>query len=186
MTDNLDHKTFDLASALAGIEHPKLVVPVFFNAGVGMAVATLNEGIRVAETLGEESQVKKLHKELDKLLKEVKSSVYKVHLQGVPESVRSNILEKTMEEYPAKTDVFGREEANFARERAFTKALWEAHIVEIEDPEGAKSFLTPETLEALIERAPENVIRGVNEGIEKLSKNTKDGFDFASSEVSFL
>lgn len=185
-SENLDHKTFDLAAVLAGRDYPEIEVPVYFNEKLGFSISVLIDAIAVAETVGDKKQAEKLQKELNALVKSVESERYVVTVTGIPSRVRNNILKSVYEAHPEKTDMFGRPEKNMEREELFVKELWVASIVKITAPDGAEVFVDAQEVENLINFAPDTAIRSISDAIEKLSSGSAAGFEYAAREIDFL
>ena len=187
MTENLDHRTFDLARVLAGIDYPETDVDIYFNERLGYAIYQLREEVVRLERMGKHSEAGEVQKELDKLLEESREYRYRVKVRMIPEGIRKQILKETMEEFPEKKNLLGMPEGDsLERDDVFTRRLWAKMIVHITDPSGAISYMDDDLALAFQAQAPRTAQAAINSAIEKLEEGTEAGFEYAAREVDFL
>lgn len=186
MTENLDLKTFDLASVLAGRGYPEREVSVYFDEKLGDRIWALKAERDAAQVSDDSERLDELQKELDALIESAKSAEYKVTLRGIPEVVRNNIFDEIEEEFPAKRNIIGQVEPNPAADRAYTRKLWAAMIVKLTDPDGGVAALDEAAVKSLQDFAPAMVLEDINSAVTELTKSAKQGFEYAAQEVDFL
>lgn len=186
MSENLDHKTFDLAAVLAGRDYPETVVSVYFDEKLGFTITKLREAIAEAGRRGDDDTATDLQKDLDELVLKVKSAEYKVHMTGIPEGVKNGLLATTRKEFPTQRDLFGRPEDDLEADRVYTRRLWAAMIVKIEDPSGAVSFMNEELAKTVLDKAPKSAQTEISRAVNELNDGATAGFEFAARQVDFL
>lgn len=186
MTEELNHKTFNLIEVLSGRSFPEHSVPVFFNEELGFEIYTLNREIERAVLLDNKEEAKKKDDEFQSLLQKAANERYVVHLKGIPEVLRRDIISKIQEEFPDETDILGRAKPNPKADNEFTKRMWTAYIEYIESPDGSQAFVDEAEAAALFDTAPMSVHESINEGIKELQVGAKSGFESAAKEVDFL
>lgn len=182
----LDHKTFDLAAVLAGMDQPEDTVTVYFDKKLGYTINKLNEAILLAERRNDSETAEELQKELDALVPQVKDAEYTIHLRGVEEGVKKAIIQEVRKNFPPKRNVFGVEEDNFEGDEALAMKFWARYIVKVVDPTGAISLMSEELAQILRDKAPKPAQEAINIGINGLDSGSEEGFNYASKEVDFL
>lgn len=182
----LNHKTFDLGAVLAGQDRPETTVDVYFNEKLGFTINKLRSAIQEQDRLGNEDAATELQKELSGLVEKVAQSKYTVHLRGIDEGVRKNILKKVREEFPEQRDFMGRPMDNLEGDEVYTRRLWTAMITKVVDPEGAISYMTEELAKDLQDKAPKSAQGAINQAINELDEGGAEGFEFAAREAAFL
>lgn len=182
MTEELDHKTFDLMAVLSGRDYPTLDVPVYFNETIGLKLYQADQERKQAAG----AKLAKLDDEIDALKESAKSEEYTVKLKSIPESVRRDVFNSVLAEFPTKKDVFGREEQHPEADEAFTRKMWNVYIVEVIDPTGAVSAVDEGAVTALYKSAPASVHEAINQGIAELQLGPKSAFESLAKEANFL
>lgn len=183
MTEQLDHKTFDLVAVLAGRDYPTIDVPLYFNEKLGFEIYQLE---KQRNRTFDEGEARKLDEQFDVLAKRAESEKYTALLKAIPEQVRRDIYSKVNEEFPTKKDLLGREEQNPEADTSFTKRLWAVYIQKITAPDGSTSSVDETAVEALYANAPTTVHEALNSGISELQTGARAGFESAAKEVNFL
>lgn len=186
MSDDLNPKTFNLASVISGRDYPTHDVDVYFNESLGFSILEARQKIVTESLRGNEGSVKEIQDKLDALVEETKSSKYVVTLKAVPEKVYRALVNKVNEEYPDKVDAYGRPTPNPAGDEELTKRVWEAYISKVTSPDGAVTLPSKEDIEAIYGEAPKSVHEEITIGIKELREGPKAGFEFAAKEVDFL
>ena len=184
---------FSIVNALRDKAFPVDTVDIFIDEDVAFAAAEVEEQIK---KLGERmdgvvdvkvlEQLNKRHedltKSLDKIIKDMGSTRYVFHLQGISEGKREDLFEKALEKYPMQHEVDRnpltgevdrREKENPKRDRLFTNLLWQAHITKIVAPDGSEQegISLEETME-LRRSLPLASISRITEAIEKMRTST--------------
>lgn len=186
MTEELNHKTFDLAEVLAGRSYPEDTVDVYFDEKLGHTINKLNEAISESDRRGDGSTAEELQKDLDALLKDVEDAKYTFHLKGVPEHVKKAILREVREKYPVKRNPFGMPEEDLDADELLTRKFWATYILKVTDPAGRESLMSEELAQKLQDQAPKSALKAINACIDSLSEGSERGFEFAAREVPFL
>lgn len=185
MTEELDHKTFDIIAVLAGRDYPTLEVPVYFNEALGFELFKLEEKRRNALLLDAE-EAKEIDEEYQKLVKSTVDEKYIARLKSIPEQIRRDIHVSVAKEFPTKKNFMGQEDINPEGDEAFTKKMWRAYLQAVVSPDGAVSLVDEATVTALYEQAPASFHEAVNGGIAELQTGSKAGFESAAKELNFL
>lgn len=185
MSEQLDHKTFDLISVLAGRAYPTLDVSVYFNEELGFKLFQLERDRREALLLDADN-AKDLDKEFQALSKASEDEKFTVTLKSIPEQVRRDVISSVASEFPAKRNMIGQEDPNPEGDQALTKKLWSVYIQAVTDPDGAVSIVTEETVDSIYNLAPIGVHKAINVGIGELQGGADAGFEAAAKELDFL
>lgn len=183
MSEQLDHKTFDLIGVLSGRDYPTLEVPVYFNEAIGFKLFQIDQ--RRNLSVGE-AELAELDAEYADLVEKARSEEYKVLLKSIPESVRRDVFNKVNEEFPAKKDLLGREEPNPKADEEFTKGMWAVYIQKVTDPSGAVATADERVINALYANAPTSVHEAINKGIAELQVGPKSAFEQMAKDTNFL
>lgn len=183
MTEKLNAETFDLMSVLSGQDFPTVEVPVYFNEATGLKIYHVQNKLNAAV---DEKEVKKLDKELKSLISQAKGEQYVVTVQAIPDQMRRDLLNKVLDEFPSKKDVFGREEAHPEADSQFSRLMWSAHIRKVTSPTGAIAVLDEESARALHDSSSTTVHEAINRGITELQTGAKAGFEIAAKDIDFL
>lgn len=186
MSEELNPNTLDLIGVLSGRDYPELEIDVYFNEALGFSIYQLEKMLKSVEIIGSPDEVESLQDEIRDLIKKSEDQKYKITLKAVPESVYRGIMRKVQEEFPVKTDLLGREEANPKADEEFTKQLWHAYIVKVTAPDGAVKAVDKNDVDALLANAPATVHEKITSGISELRVGAKAGFEYAAREVDFL
>lgn len=182
MTD-VNPRTFDLGAALAGITYPEETIPVFFDQALSYELANLDRKIRIAD--GE--ALKKLTALRNELIEKTKSAAILVKLRGVPRELRKATLDSVTAEYPIEYNAFGQAQPNPEADDVYARKIWALHLVSITGPDG--SVLEPVTeadVDMFRSKAPDTAIGAVEQGIARLTDDTKTGYDTAIRDIDFL
>lgn len=183
MSEQLDHKTFDLIRVLSGRDYPTLEVPVYFNEAIGFELFQIDQ--RRNKAVGEE-ELAELDKRYEELVSQAKSEEYTVLLKSIPESVRRDVFNKVNEEFPSKKDLLGREEVHPQADEEFSKRMWAVYIQKVTDPSGAVATVDEATVNALYANAPTSVHEAINKGIAELQVGPKSAFEQVAKDANFL
>lgn len=186
MSEELNHKTFDLIGVLSGRDYPTHDVTVFFNESLGFKIHSLKKDLDKATITDDKEEAKSIDGELEDLYGKVKDETYTVRLKAIPESLRRDIMTKINEEFPDETDLLGRTKPNPRADNEFTKKFWLAYIEYIKAPDGSQAFVDEKEVDALMNSAPISVHEAINNGIRELQTGAKSGFEAAAKEVDFL
>lgn len=173
-------KTFDLLAALAGRSYPKETIKVFFDEQAMYAYG------QAQDMLDHDPRNEELKKAIDTMLEDLKEMTYLVTVQGIPTHVMDSISESVLEDFPVKRDSRGNAKNDFEADKEFHNRLWQAYVVEITDPTGAKANLTKEAIEQFRKVAPAATVKAVNEAINKLRDYADNGYESAVTELDFL
>lgn len=182
----LNHKTFDLAAVLSGIDFPEHVVTVFLDERVGFEIYKAEEALRNAEIRGNEEVLKRVAAELDALREKRKDIAYKVTLRGIPESTRKACDAQARKEFPPEYNFMGQVTPSPERDDLYNRLLWSYSIVKFEDPSGAVAIMSDDLVRQLREDAGRTVFRTIADGIRELEEGTKSGFESDAQDVDFL
>lgn len=184
MTEELDHKTFDLMAVLTGRDYPTLEVPIYFNDQAWVEINQLDKRRKQEQ---DQAARDELSDRFEALVEEASKQKFTVLLKSAPEQLRRDILAKVNEEFPPKkSPVFGGEEPHPKAEEALTKRLWAVYIQKITDPSGAITTLSEDSVEALYRDSPQSVVEAITSGIIELQTGAKSGFEAAAKETNFL
>lgn len=183
LSEQLDHKTFDLIRVLSGRDYPTLEVPVYFNEAIGFELFQIDQ--RRNKAVGEE-ELAELDKRYEELVSQAKSEEYTVLLKSIPESVRRDVFNKVNEEFPSKKDLLGREEVHPQADEEFSKRMWAVYIQKVTDPSGAVATVDEATVNALYANAPTSVHEAINKGIAELQVGPKSAFEQMAKDTNFL
>lgn len=183
LSEQLDHKTFDLIRVLSGRDYPTLEVPVYFNEAIGFELFQIDQ--RRNKAVGEE-ELAELDKRYEELVSQAKSEEYTVLLKSIPESVRRDVFNKVNEEFPSKKDLLGREEVHPQADEEFSKRMWAVYIQKVTDPSGAVATVDEATVNALYANAPTSVHEAINKGIAELQVGPKSAFEQVAKDANFL
>ena len=186
MAEELDYKTFDLGKVLAGIDYPETSVDVYFDEKLGFTIKRLKDAIDEADRRDNLKVAAQLQEELDNLVSKIASAKYTVHLKGIPEGERRIILDGVRADMPPTKNMWGQEEDNPEADQEFMRRLWRAMIVKIEDPEGAVSTGSDETVKLLQEKAPRTAQAAITSAVTELLTGAAEGFEFAAKQADFL
>lgn len=184
--DTPNPSTFDLADFFAGVNYPKIEVPVYLDGTFGFNVYEKQKELKAALIQADEELEEKLESELKELVKKAEDSKFVITVQGIPAVARRRILEDLLEEFPQEIDLFGREKPSLKRDHAYTVAIWTAMLTQIVSPSGQVSLVGQAEVENLLNHAPSMAIENINAAIDELSTGEKSGFEAAAKEVNFL
>lgn len=182
MTDQPDHKTFDLLEVLAGRAYPTREVPIYFNEDIGLRAFDLKR--KMEKVSGDEYE--ETLKEYEALQKDAKPQQFTVHLRGIDDSIRRDVALAVSEEFPPKTDLTGRQTPHPRWDEEYTARMWRLYIIKIEDPSGAIALLDEASVNALLEKAPRSAYEEINNGIAELQVGPAAGFEQMVKDTSFL
>lgn len=186
MSEELDHKTFDLVSVLTGRDYPETSVKVYLDEKLGFTIYKLREAISEADRRNDEAAAADLQKDYDNLVTQVADAQYTVHMRGISEGVKTSILASIRKDFPVKRNVYGQEEENFEADQTYTRRLWAAVITRIEDPSGAFSYMNEALAEYLQNEAPKSAQIEINRGVTELTEGASAGFELAARDTPFL
>lgn len=185
MTEELNHKTFDLISVLAGRDYPTHEVPIYLEENIGLEIYRLEKKRSEALVLAPE-EADELDKQHSALVESAKSEQYTVKLKSIPERVRRDIIHTVESEFPTKRNMIGQEEPNPEGNEAFTKKMWAVYIQTITDPDGAVTTVNDAIIDSIYDNAPGVAHEAINDGIAELQVGPKAGFESAAKELNFL
>lgn len=183
MTETPDAKTFDLIGYLSGRDLPTREVKVPFDEDLLLEIQEVSQA---RQALGlEEEDMAKLDAQMKALEERYRDESFTLTLKALPESVRRDITDKVLEEYPSEKDSFGRETPHPDSDAAFALATWAAYIVTVTDPSGNSDTVGESGAKALYDNAPAAVHVAINEGIGGLMAGSTRGYQVAK-ELNFL
>lgn len=185
MTEELDHKTFDLIAVLSGRDYPTTEVKFYLNENLGLEIYRVEKKRQEALVLSPE-EADGLDAEYKELVEKAKSEQYTAQLKSVSEQVRRDVINQVRDKFPVKTNMLGVEEPNPAGDEMFTKKMWSIYLQSITNPSGAVTPVTPDIVEAIYNSAPGVVHEAINGGIAELQMGPKAGFESAAKELNFL
>ena len=184
MSEQLDHKTFDLLGVLSGRDYPTHEVDIYLNEALGFELFQVEQKRRDA-SLPEGGRAK-LDEEFRGLMARAEKEKFTVRMKAVPEQVRMDIVQKLEEEYPEKKDFMGKPQENLEKDTEFTKRMWRAYIQAVVDPSGAVATVGEEEVNALYANAPSTAHDTINTGLAELQIGPKAGFEAKAKETNFL
>lgn len=182
----LNHKTFDLAAVLSGINFPEHTVTVYLDERVGFEIYRAEEALRNAEIRGNEDALKKIAAEIDALKEKRKDVAYKVTVRGIPESTRKACDTQARKEHPVDYNFMGQATPDPARDDLYNHLLWVASVVRFEAADGSVAVVTEDLVKQLREEAGRSVIQIISRAIDELVTGTKAGFESDAQDVDFL
>lgn len=181
----VDFKTFDLADALAGISYPEVTFPVFFDARTAHEITLKNRELDAANSALPEFKEKE--KEFMDLLDKARSSKYTFTIRGINHERRSEAVDLVMKEIISLPEGDQRAFAEKNAETRLRHIYWSAHIVKIEDPNGAvKTAITEEEAKALFNQLPDPSREEVERQIDKMVDDLSLGYQITVSDFDFL
>lgn len=183
MSEELDHKTFDLAAVLAGAGYPTHDVEVYFDERIGFELYLLRKEIRSCE---DPEAMEALQERLETLLKESEESKYTVTVKGLPESTRKIADAKSRKKFDSEYNLLNQEVPNPERDDYYNLLLWQESIEKITSPTGAVAHPTPEEIESLRSSVGRSVVAAISEAIRDLQEGARAGFENKAQDTSFL
>lgn len=186
MTEELNAQSFDLIGALSGRDYPELEVTIYLNETLGFEVSQLQEEIQIAEKGGDLAKSEELYEALQAKIKKAAGEAYSVTLKAIPESVRRKIHNQIAEDFPEKTDVFGRPQIDPEADEAFTKKMWQAYIRSVKNPLGQVKKVDEADINALYANAPNAAHVTITSAIRKLQEGATAGYEHVVQELGFL
>ena len=184
MSEQLDHKTFDLLGVLSGRDYPTHEVDIYLNEALGFELFQVEQKRRDASL--PEGERAKLDEEFRGLMAQAEKEKFTVRMKAIPEQVRMDIVQKLEEEYPEKKDFMGKPQENLEKDTEFTKRMWRAYIQAVVDPSGAVATVGEEEVNALYANAPSTAHDTINTGLAELQIGPKAGFEAKAKETNFL
>jgi len=188
MTEEVTPKTFDLASALAGINYPSVEVEVYFDEALAYEIASLNEQLDLLSRSGNSEQYESLQKTFDKFIAQVEEHKFTFTIKGVPANIENSILETIREQFPAKKNALGIVESdNTESDIAYMEMILQAYINKIVAPD--KSVIqspTMDDIKTLRKNAPSHVLKKIEQAIVELKNKTSNGFELGIKSADFL
>lgn len=176
-----DPKTFDLAAALAGRTYPTDTIPVYFDEEKVYELAKAFRASNADPANTEKAEA------VTSLMDELKKGAHYITIRGVDPSHINEIIDALDDEFPLKTDMLGRVEANKDRGYEFQRRLWALYVIEIKDPKG--KVIAPPTAEDLHNfrnTAPESAINAVDEAIKTMREGAEAAYKTMVSDLAFL
>ena len=184
MSEQLDHKTFDLLGVLSGRDYPTHEVDIYLNEALGFELFQVEQKRRDASL--PEGERAKRDEEFRGLMAQAEKEKFTVRMKAIPEQVRMDIVQKLEEEYPEKKDFMGKPQENLEKDTEFTKRMWRAYIQAVVDPSGAVATVGEEEVNALYANAPSTAHDTINTGLAELQIGPKAGFEAKAKETNFL
>lgn len=178
-------KTFDLGAILAERSYPETTVDIYLDEATGLAITEVNAELNRLSGLGKTKEYNALEKKFQTLLEDLDGRKLTVTVKGIPRKVKSDIIKKVTTENPSKKDAFGREEFSAEADEALTKLLWQAHIVSVTDPSGAKITPSEKDISDLLDLAPTADIKAIDAAIGKVDA-ASEGFEAVARGTDFL
>lgn len=178
-------KTFDLGAILAERSYPETTVDIYLDEATGLAITEVNAELNRLSGLGMTKEYNDLEKKFQALLKDLDGRKLTVTVKGIPRKTKSDIIKKVTTENPSKKDAFGREEFSAEADEALTKLLWQAHIVSVTDPSGAKITPSEKDISDLLDLAPTADIKAIDAAIGKVDA-ASEGFEAVARGTDFL
>lgn len=179
-------ESFDLLSAIAGINYPEHEVRVYLDESVGFAYYTLSRAYELAASTGQLEKAETIQKELDELAEESKNTALTVKLRGIPEQIRGDIVAEVEEAHPTKMNFMGQQESNPAGDRMLRRELWSQMIVSITGPDGKVNVPGEAEINALLSQGGSTLYEIIDTGIGELISGTKSGFEAQAKNIDFL
>lgn len=186
MSEPLDPKKLDLIGVLSGRDYPELEVPVYFNEKLGFSIQQMREMLKSLEMLGKDDEYRRVHEELEGLVKRTEDEKFVVTLRGIPEKVYRSIVDLVNEEHPDERDFLGQPKPNPKGDALFTRKLCEAYLLKVVGPSGSETLVGQEEVQAIIDHAPAPAQEAITKGISELRTGSKAGFEYAVKELDFL
>jgi hypothetical protein len=188
MTEEVTPKTFDLASALAGINYPSVEVDVYFDEALAYEIALLNEQLDLLSRSGDTEKYQSLQKTFDNFIAKVEEHKFTFTIKGVPANIENSILETIRQQFPVKKNALGMAESdNVESDVAYMEMVLQAYINKIVAPD--KSIIQSPTIEdirTLRKNAPSHVLKKIEEAIIELKNKTSNGFELGIKSADFL
>jgi hypothetical protein len=187
MSEEVNPKTFDLASVLAGVAYPETTVDVYFNNDLAYQIATLSDELDKLSVAGGK-EYDAAQKKFDKFIDEVKQHKFTFHIKGVPAHVENSIVEKIRNDYPSKKNAFGVVEGdNDDADKAYVKLVMQAYISKIVAPDGSViASPSADDIDTLFNNAPQHVLSTIQDAIVRLKTKTSAGFEIGVKSADFL
>lgn len=182
-------ETFDLIGAIEGTTFPEKTVDFLFDAAAANTLAAINRELEKFLALGMTDSYNDLEKVYFKAIEDLKDHIYKVTVRAVPRKTRKGILAEADAKYPVKRNaITGQEEPDFDKMEFLNLLTWRAHIQKFEDPQGrvVTGPLPRETVEHLLDNAPDASIAAVSQAIDDLTNGAQAGYEQAVRNLDFL
>jgi hypothetical protein len=188
MSEEVTPKTFDLASALAGINYPSVEVEVYFDEALAYEISEINRNLEILSVAGKDDEYADLEKKFDGFLKQVEEHKFTFTIKGVPAHVENSITDEIKQKFPIKRNALGMvEQDNTAADEEYVKLIFGAYIAKIVSPDG--SIIEPPSvtdIAALRSNAPVHVLNKIQQAIVDLKTKTANGFELGIKSADFL
>lgn len=178
-----DSKTFDLQNFLGGRTYPERVIPVMVDEKLQVAYAEL---VKAHANEIDSEKLKELDEAIEKMRESFKDLVLLVTVRGVPPRLIEQIQNEIHEEFPPKTNAFGKEIASTEAVLEYDLRLWNAHIVKVEAPDGTFSVPDTDDIRDLRDGLPEASLVAIGNAIVDLQTDASLGYETAVTDLGFL
>ena len=180
MTDD----TWDLAEVLAERVQPKDSVTIYLNEAASYAKSQLVK----AHARAKGQNVEEIDEKLTDIEAQLEASKYVVHLTGVPTRMREDIETKSLQRYPVKPDIMGRDDTNNAllRQKYRNDLLWTIHIEKVENSRGGvfNGVGDHAQIKRFAEALPAKAAQAIDKGIEALTLASEE-YTVAAKGIDF-
>lgn len=185
-------ETFDLGSFLTGRTYPEDVIHVYLDE---QAISQIQGLVDLRNDLELEdepdtAEIAKIQGLIDQAQAAAEASLLKITIRGVANRRRLNVFTKINEEFPMNPKAFRTGTADAKdreRNEATVLALWNLHIVKIENAQGQVIESIPtQFINELYEESPEPVIARITTAINDLQHDQASKFESYVKEPDFL
>lgn len=190
MTDAIpSFETFDIVAVLAGREYPEVAVPFYLDEVSALALSRGEKELTKLELLEKTEEYQILSAKVEALREKLRADKYTWTLRGIPNKVRSDLLDEAYTLFPRVTDnlsVFQTEKPNDARDQWFATHLLHAMTAKIESPTGAV-MENPNlgAIQSFRDHAPQAALTVIYEAQSELADGVKAGFEQAAQDTDF-
>jgi hypothetical protein len=191
LTDALNPNpdTFDLLAAIEGTSFPEDEVPFLFDAEAANAVANMKKKLDDLKLLARIDEYNELEAVYEKAVEALRAVTFTVTVRAVPREVKKAALLAADAKYaPELNPLTGVEKPNFEKLEYLNTLNWQAHIVRFTDPDGrvVDGPLGIETVQKILDKAPEASIAAVQRAIDDLETGAKAGYETLVAGIDFL
>lgn len=184
-------ETFDLGAFLSGRTYPEDIVTVYLDEQAISRIQGLVD-LRNEMELEDEpdtAEIAKIQGLIDQARKAAEDSALQLTIRGISNRRRQTLLRQVTTEYPLSPKAFrsGVDPKDHDRNEATVLALWQAHIVRIENSRGqVLENIQPEFLTELYEESPDAAVARITQAIQDLQNDQASKFESYVKEPDFL
>lgn len=185
MTD-IDKKTFDLRSAVAGISYPEREVRFYLDRDAALEVGQWSTEAQKWANLKRPEKFDDAEKKMYAAIEKFKASEYTAVVRDIPRDLKKSILKKVAAEIPEKPDETTADGVirGFDVTDAERNLRWEAQVVRVINPEGAvHENPDAETIKYLRDFGAEPSVAAIQAQIDEF--DAAAGYEIAARNVDF-